>query len=108
MNGGSSSAAAGAMTKRPEPDRRDGGGEQEAARGGGGVVAEEAVRVWRARNGRDDGEALQVQLYWEDPAHAARVQYYGLNLAREAALDNFIESLRREFEAYMAGQPFKP
>ena len=36
------------------------------------------------------------------------VQYYGLKFARAAALDNFIDRLDREFEAYMAGQPFKP
>ena len=53
-------------------------------------------------------EKLYKCTYWEDPAHAARVQYYGLKLARAAALNNFIDRLDREFEAYMAGQPFKP
>lgn len=42
----------------------------------------------------------------EDPAYANKLQYYGLKLARGAALDNLIKRLNRQYEAYMAGRPF--
>lgn len=45
--------------------------------------------------------------YWKrGPGARRQVRYYGLSLTRKAALDNLIERLHKEFEAYMAGQPF--
>jgi hypothetical protein len=43
-------------------------------------------------------EKLYKCNYWEDPAYAKKIEFFGLGLARNAALDNECERLYRVFE----------
>jgi hypothetical protein len=52
-----------------------------------------------------DPEKMFKCNYWEDPAYAIRLQYFGLRLARSAALDNNCSRLNSEFDAWMASLP---
>lgn len=114
-SGNNSSAAAG--TKRPELDdgmmnKGEWTGTKKSKKlheyqvavvvgaGGGGGLSSSRKRPYEYGEHEYDvsTEKLYKGNYWEDPAYAKKIEFFGLTLARSDALDNACERLHREFE----------